>query len=50
GNFDSVGMDIPIQSNRKKGRPLKTAEALKRQPNETQYSNAVPKGIESDES
>ncbi|RNA07018.1 hypothetical protein BpHYR1_046634 [Brachionus plicatilis] len=49
-NFDSVGIDIPIQSNRKKSRPLKTAGALKRQPNETQYSNAVPKVIESDES
>ncbi|RNA43750.1 hypothetical protein BpHYR1_022716 [Brachionus plicatilis] len=46
----SNGMDIPIQSNLKKGRPLTTAGALKRQPNETQYSNAVPKGIESEES
>ncbi|RNA31579.1 hypothetical protein BpHYR1_017165 [Brachionus plicatilis] len=30
--------------------PLKTAGGLKRQPNETQYSNAVPKDIEYDES
>ncbi|RNA18248.1 hypothetical protein BpHYR1_020844 [Brachionus plicatilis] len=49
-NFDSVGMDIPIQSNRKKCRPLKTVGALIRQPNETQVSNTVPKGIEFDES
>ncbi|RMZ95074.1 hypothetical protein BpHYR1_030425, partial [Brachionus plicatilis] len=49
-NFDSVGIEIPIHSNRKKSRPLKTSGILKRQPYKTQYSNAVPKGIESDES
>ncbi|RNA21731.1 hypothetical protein BpHYR1_050891, partial [Brachionus plicatilis] len=31
-------------------RPLKTASALKKQPNETHAFNAVPKGIESSES
>ncbi|RMZ97721.1 hypothetical protein BpHYR1_043628 [Brachionus plicatilis] len=34
----------------KKCRPLKTVGALIREPNETQVSNTVPKGIESDES
>ena len=47
-NFDSVGMDIPIQSNRNKGRPKRTLRAFQFQPKETQSSSSDPKGIESD--
>ncbi|RNA13458.1 hypothetical protein BpHYR1_049534, partial [Brachionus plicatilis] len=42
-------MNIPIQSNRKKGRPKKTLKALLFQPSDTQASSSSPKGIESDE-
>ncbi|RNA30936.1 hypothetical protein BpHYR1_007484 [Brachionus plicatilis] len=47
--FDSVGMDIPIQADRKKGRPKDTAGALEHQPKETQALTSAPKGIESDD-
>ncbi|CAF0981464.1 unnamed protein product, partial [Brachionus calyciflorus] len=48
-NFDSVGMDIPIQSNRKKGRPKNTLSAFLLQPKETQSCDSGPKGIQSNE-
>ncbi|RNA23604.1 hypothetical protein BpHYR1_049563 [Brachionus plicatilis] len=39
--FDSVGMDTPIQANRKKGRPKDTAGALEHQLKETQASICI---------
>ncbi|CAF1123544.1 unnamed protein product [Brachionus calyciflorus] len=42
-------MDIPIQANRKKGRPKDTAGPLEHQPKETQATNSAPKGIDTDE-
>jgi len=42
-------MNIPIQSNRKKGRPKRTLRALQFQPRDTQASTSSPKGIESDD-
>ena len=42
-------MDIPIQSNRKKGRPKKHQRLSFLQPSDTQASSSSPKGIESDE-
>ena len=41
-------MDIPIQSNRKKGRTKKTLKALLFQPSDTQASSSSLKGIEPD--
>ncbi|CAF1140193.1 unnamed protein product, partial [Brachionus calyciflorus] len=48
-NFDSVGMDIPIQANRKKGRSKDTAGPLEHQPKEKQATNSAPKGIDTDD-
>ncbi|RNA09213.1 hypothetical protein BpHYR1_050617, partial [Brachionus plicatilis] len=47
-SLDSVGMDFPIQANRKRGQPKGTAGALEHQPKETQSSNLAPKCIDSD--
>ncbi|RNA27051.1 hypothetical protein BpHYR1_035294 [Brachionus plicatilis] len=41
-------MDLPIESNRKRGAPKKNASCLQRQKNETNASNEPAKGIESD--
>ncbi|RMZ96118.1 hypothetical protein BpHYR1_005711 [Brachionus plicatilis] len=47
-SFDLVAMDLPIESNRKRGAPKKNASCLQRQKNETNASNEPAKGIESD--
>ncbi|RNA06904.1 hypothetical protein BpHYR1_043941 [Brachionus plicatilis] len=47
-SFDLVAMDLPIESNRKRGAPKKNASCLHRQRNETNASNEPAQGIESD--
>ncbi|RNA35455.1 hypothetical protein BpHYR1_010496 [Brachionus plicatilis] len=47
-SFDLVAMDLPIESNRKRGAPKKNASCLQRQKNETNASNEPAKGTESD--
>ncbi|RNA44681.1 hypothetical protein BpHYR1_053709 [Brachionus plicatilis] len=47
-SFDLVAMDLPIESNRKRGASKKNASCLQRQKNETNASNEPAKGIESD--
>ncbi|RNA22936.1 hypothetical protein BpHYR1_046447 [Brachionus plicatilis] len=46
--YSLVAMDLPIESNRKRGAPKKNASCLQRQKNETNASNEPVKGIESD--
>ncbi|CAF0986175.1 unnamed protein product [Brachionus calyciflorus] len=48
-SFDAVGLDEPIQADRKKARPKNNLNSLGKQPNETQSVASVPKGIDSDE-
>ncbi|CAF0959967.1 unnamed protein product [Brachionus calyciflorus] len=48
-SFDAVGMDVPIQANRKKGRRKYNVNSLQKKTNETQSVATAPKGKDSDE-
>ncbi|RNA42283.1 hypothetical protein BpHYR1_021230 [Brachionus plicatilis] len=48
-SYNNIGKDIPIQANRKKGRPKYTAGAFKHRQQEIQASTSAPKRIESDD-